>query len=500
MNLTRIFYNPVFIAVLILSAWLYVFQSGIITAIAIWTISDIFVHCFLVVPLSVYFIYKKRSQLMNIPFKPNYWLLVILAGCLFVQLFGFVGDIQLFMHIATFTSLPLLIWMFIGNSAAKVILFPLTMMLFAIPVGEQLIPFLQDLTTDMAVPLLELTGVPIYRNGLYLDIPEGRFLVAEACSGISFLIASIVFGCVYSYISFHQFNKQVIFVLVSIIVPIVANALRVYGIVLTGHLSNMEHAVGADHLIYGGVFYGIIIFILITIGEKFRDLPINDKNKDNEINATRTALPQTFNFKLISVVLVMFLGQHLWLQSLTKPHQDKIIDIAINSKLLTLEPHTSLSPWLPNFKSAKAVESGVFTYKNREVDLFIAGYHSYDLSGELISSLNNLYSHDRWALINQYTQYFDKINHTVVITHITSPQGHERIIAHWYEIAGRPFTSKVKAKLYETGLKIFGIESVNKFVSFSIKKPEKMSNVDKTLNDIFLHYQLSLAKVKPVNE
>ena len=286
----------------------------------------------------------------------------------------------------------------------------------------------------------------------------------------------------------------------SIIVPIAANALRVYGIVLTGHLSDMEYAVGADHLIYGGVFYGIIIFILVAIGEQYRDLPINAKTKDNALNTEHITQAQIFNLKLVAIVLVMFLGQHLWLQSLTKPNQDKIVDIAINSELLTLEPHTPLSPWLPEFKSAKVVESGVFTYKNRKVDLFIAGYLSYDLSGELISSLNHLYSSERWALINQYTKYFTLINHTAVITRITSPQGNERIIAHWYEIAGRPFTSRVKAKLYETGLKIFGVESINKLVSFSIKKPENMTDLDQILNDVFLHYQSSLDKAQPVNE
>ena len=205
-------------------------------------------------PCSLYFIYQKRHQLAVIEFKPTFIPLIALLGAIFIQLFALVGDIKILMHIATFTSLPLLIWLLIGHKAAKCIVFPLFFLVFCIPIGDQLIPHLQEITTDIAVPLLELTNVPIYRNGLYLDIPEGRFLVAEACSGISFLISSIVFGFLYAYISFNSLKKRLIFIVISVAIPIIANALRVYGIILTGHLSDMQYAVGADHLIYGGVF------------------------------------------------------------------------------------------------------------------------------------------------------------------------------------------------------------------------------------------------------
>jgi len=247
---------------LIILVWGFSFYKGIETAFEIWFISEIFTHCFFVIPGACYLIFQKRKILSQQCFKANYWLILPIIAISVFYVFGLIGDIRLFMHIATFISLPLLIWMVIGNQAAKCITFPLYFILFSIPIGEQLIPYLQELTTDIAVPLLELSSVPIYRNGLYLDIPEGRFLVAEACSGISFLIASIVFGNLYAYLSFEKLSKQLIFVLISIIVPIFANAIRVYGIVLTAHLTDMEYAAGADHLIYGGVFYAIVLLFI----------------------------------------------------------------------------------------------------------------------------------------------------------------------------------------------------------------------------------------------
>lgn len=489
--------NHYFLSAVLLCAWFLSFQTGFITAVEIWRISDIFNHCFLVLPLSAYFIYQKREQLSEHCFTPNYWLFPLFIGCLFVQAFGEVGDIQLFMHIATFTSLPILIWMFIGNKAARVILFPLVMILFAIPVGEQLTPFLQELTTDLAVPLLELTQVPIYRNGLYLDIPEGRFLVAEACSGVSFLIASIVFGCIYAYVSFSTLKKQAIFVLVSIGVPVLANALRVYGIILTGHLSDMEYAVGADHLIYGGVFYAIIIFILVVIGESFRDVMKKPNHVQKPAQVKRL---KSINIKLVILVLGIFVAQFWWLKSLKSSNQDHTINVVINTQAFDLKPYKINAPWIPEFKYATEMEAGRFIYQNRNVDFFIAAYHSRDFSGELISSLNRLYSSDRWTLVKNETQYFSGLNNTISLAHVISPLGEERVIAHWYDISGRTFTSKVKAKLYETGLKVIGVDDVNKLVALSIEKPDKAFDEKAFLNQVFINFQEPLGRLTDKNE
>lgn len=468
--------------VIILMGWLWTFREGFFTAVEIWGISEIFNHCFLVLPCSLYFIYQKRHDLAQVNLKPNYWLLPILVGCLFLQLFGAIGDIKLFMHIATFTALPLLIWMLIGNQAAKVIMFPLAMILFAIPVGEQLIPFLQELTTDMAVPLLELTQVPVYRNGLYIDIPEGRFLVAEACSGISFLIASIVFGCIYAYISFTTFRKRMLFVVVSFAVPIFANALRVYGIILTGHLSNMEYAVGADHLIYGGVFYGIIIFILVLIGEKFRDTPI----KASKDSLASKALPvQTINAKLYCAVLVLFLGQQLWLMKLTLSEKDSPLYEKTNVSDDVLV--TKVNDWSPIFKGATWEEQGKIDTQAGSFDYYIANYQS-NRQGELISSVNVLYNNEHWILTDHYTHFMLALNKHVVVSHIVSSAGNRRMIIHWYAIQDQNFTSTIKAKLYETGLKMFGVEGNNSVFALSFEISDDIAAPLEFMNNFIKDY------------
>ena len=472
---------------LVIIGWGIVFYPGISSAVKVWSVSEIFTHSFFVIPVSLYLIYQKRFELIQTSFVSNFWLIPILVGCLFVQLFGYLGDIKLLMHLATFSALPLIIWMMIGNQGAQVILFPLFFMLFSIPVGEQLIPYLQELTTDLAVPMLEMTGVPIYRNGLYLDIPEGRFLVAEACSGISFLITAVVFGFLYAYISFSTLRKQILFVGTSIIVPIAANAIRVYGIILTGHLSNMEYAVGADHLIYGGVFYAIILLLLISIGEKFRDKEITIVTAE-QVSAG-LSIDHTKFLKMVLVILVLFISQIVWTYSIDDidgPGQETLNKIQLD-KLNVPVLEKDLVNWKPTYHQATEVRQGIIQIdKDNQVEFFIADYRSLGKnSGELISSLNRLYSDDRWTLLSEYSASLYSLGGSLMITEVTSATGQVKLIAHWYELKDKRFTSKVKAKLYRTGMKMLKLDGSGAVIAFSKNvKTDKNSTKQSLLNFI----------------
>jgi exosortase A len=467
-------------------AWFYTYYKGLVTAVNIWAISEIFNHCFLVIPISFFLIYQKRVQLSQQPFVVNYWLLLPLIGTLLLYTFGVVGDIRLFMHIATFTSLPLLIWFVIGNQAAKIIAFPLYFMLFSVPFGEQLIPYLQEITTDLAVPLLEMTGIPVYRNGLYLDIPEGRFLVAEACSGISFLITSIVFGNLYAYVSFNRLPKRLFFICISLIVPIIANALRVYGIVLIAHLTDMEHAAGADHLIYGGVFFAIVLFLLIMIGEKLRDkteIANPQKSTSNESADEKTTSVNSTSENNKSVMasvalIVLFVSQIVWLSSVIN-NKVNPTDDALRVDLMALPFVVKEKPsqkWRPDFSKASNIQQGVIKGVSNvdNIEFFIASYLGGE--GELISSLNRLYSADRWTLI-QNRQISIAEGKEIQLIKIVSPSGQYRYILYWYQFSGEVFTNKIKLKLYQTWMAMLGQTQKSAIIALSMESDKDMEVV-----------------------
>ena len=139
------------------------------------------------------------------------------------------------------------------------------------PLGEVLVPTLMDWTATFTVAALRASGVPVYQEGNFLVIPSGMWSIVEACSGLRYLIASLMVGCLYAYLSYRSPGRRVAFIAASLVLPIFANWLRAYMIVMLGHLSNNRLAVGVDHLIYGWIFFGLVMVLLLWIGSRWRE-------------------------------------------------------------------------------------------------------------------------------------------------------------------------------------------------------------------------------------
>ena len=149
----------------------------------------------------------------------------------------------------------------LGREVAKAIMFPLGFLLLGVPMGEALIPPLMEWTADFTVAALQLSGIPVFREGLLFRDPSGNWSIVEGCSGVRYLIASFTVGVLFAYLSYRRAWKRLLFAAMSIIVPIIANGLRAYLIVMIAHLSNNQLAHGVDHFIYGWVFFGLVMLL-----------------------------------------------------------------------------------------------------------------------------------------------------------------------------------------------------------------------------------------------
>lgn len=424
----------------LISLWYLAFQNAIDSAISIWLISEIFNHCLLIVPIACFLIYRKKNEVLNQNLEPSYLSFAVLIALIFVQMFATAGEIMVLAHIAAFMYVPFAIVSIIGVKAASKILFPLFFFVFAIPVGEQFIPHLQEIAADTSVFFLEMTGVPVFRNGLYIEIPSGRFLVAEACSGISFTIVSVVFGNLYAYLNFNSLKKKLFFVLISTLVPLIANSIRVYGIILIAHLTDMEHAVGTDHLVYGWFFYCLVLFLIIGLGELLRDEP----SKTDSPIAARQGQPEKL-FPPFLINTIVLVSMSLWLHLIFPNSLDS------EGKILTLKSidNTSVSSgnWKPIFK--KSSQEMHVNFETSELEVFIATFDN-ESDGELVSSLNRHFSPDEWSLVTSGPKSLGSGDLGYLAQLITSPAGEKRILAAWYELSNFQGYSAIEIKLRHT--------------------------------------------------
>lgn len=263
------------------------FSREVAAAVQTWNASTAYNHCFLIIPIAFYLLWDRRFDLVGIAPRPMP--IALLLGLplgaiwLLAERLGIMEGRQL----VAISFVELLFLAVLGKRLWWAMAGPLLYLYFLVPFGEFLTPKLQDVTTFFIRHGLELLGIPAYIDGYVIEIPQGTFFVAEACAGLRFLIASIAFGCLYALTMYRSPVRRGVFILVSIIVPIIANGLRGIGIVYLGYLLGSAQAAAADHIIYGWAFFSAVILLLIALGLPFRqdELPTRAKHRsDNQSN------------------------------------------------------------------------------------------------------------------------------------------------------------------------------------------------------------------------
>jgi exosortase A len=247
------------------------FWSTSASMVAVWNGSGTYSHGFFIVPAFLWLVWGRRRTLAALPMRPSWWalaaLVVIGAGWMVSHWMAMALPSQL----AMVAMVPAAIAAVFGVAWVRALLFPLAFLFFAVPFGESLVPVLMDWTADFTVAALKVSGVPVYRDGLHFDIPSGKWSVVDSCSGIRYLFACVAVSSLYAWTVYRGRTRRLLFVGFAIVIAIVANWIRAYAIVMLGHLSNNKIATGADHLVYGGLFFAVIMAMVFALGTWWRE-------------------------------------------------------------------------------------------------------------------------------------------------------------------------------------------------------------------------------------
>ncbi|MEX3074534.1 exosortase A [Vibrio alginolyticus] len=430
---------PMIRFILPLAAWLLVYYESLADMVSVWSQSKTYEHGFVILPISLWLAWRKREQIKQTPLSISWFPIALLLLPTLLWMVGKAADVALFEHVSAIFSLQLVIWALIGTPLTKVLFFPIFYLVFCIPFGEELIPFLQEITADIAVFALHLSNIPVYREGLYLAIPNGLFEVAEACSGIRFLISSIALGTLFAYLSFSKWWKIFAFVIFSFIFPIIANGIRAYGIVLIGYLSDMKYATGADHLIYGWVFFAIVIGVIFYIADKFSDKQEAFSKSDSLANQVVKTATKKLAIN-IAVITLFFIYQWSWNHNLRPDQEVKLASIQLPSHLVEIQS----SFWGIKFPNAQ--QSVLSETIDQRTQVYIAKSQYSKNQKELISHDNLLFDKNSWSLISSSQVKLGPYEN-VNVSEIVSKGGVNRTMMYWYCINSYCSASRAKTKL-----------------------------------------------------
>jgi EpsI family protein len=350
-----------------------------------------------------------------------------------------------------------------GRRVAFALTFPLAFLLLGVPVGEALIPPLMEWTADSTVTLLRWSGIPVLREGLFFAIPSGNWSVVEGCSGVRYLIASITVGALFAYLSYQRAWKRVLFVVLSILVPIVANGMRAYLIVMIAHLSDNKLAHGVDHFIYGWVFFGIVMLLLFWIGSFWRDDPVPDAAVGGESRASsdRTPASPARMGGMAAAAIGLAIAWPLYAGFLDRSVADAdaiVIEAPAGTQGWALEA-TPPTDWRPRYEGESATLFRGYRKGDRVVVLYL-GYYPRQREGEkLVTSTNIMVvqKHPVWSNFGESSRVEESGSGPLAVRQTQLRSIRQRLLVwDWFRISGRDLSNPYLAKLLLARDKLLG--------------------------------------------
>jgi exosortase A len=236
-----------------------------------WWNSSTYNHILFVPAIVAWLVMLRSPELARLAPKAWWPGLLFVAGACFLWLLGSISGLNLARQLGAVALLQGAVLTLLGPRVTSGLLFPLSYMLFLVPFGDELVPALQLITAKLTVGLIHLSGVPAVVDGVFIDTPVGLFEVAEACSGVKFLVAMIALGTLISHVCFKGWGRRFAFMVICAVVPIIANGIRAWGTIYIAQFRGIEFAAGFDHVIYGWIFFAIVLAMILAIAWRFFD-------------------------------------------------------------------------------------------------------------------------------------------------------------------------------------------------------------------------------------
>jgi exosortase len=216
-----------------------------------WSVGETYEIGYPLLLIALYWVFAQRSLLRATPVRPSWvgaalFLLALLLSCA-----GRIAHVVVVQQLMVPVSLWCAVYALAGGAMAARLLVPCGLLLAGVPIWDFLVDPLRALTVWAVQGMLGAVQIPALVQGYNVVLPAGVMIIADACSGLNLMLAAVVIGLLQASLNLHSLWRKALLVAVSVLLAIVDNWLRVFGLILIAHYTEMKHPLVYDHATFG---------------------------------------------------------------------------------------------------------------------------------------------------------------------------------------------------------------------------------------------------------
>lgn len=363
--------------------------------------SETFGHCLLVLPIFGWLVWQRREGLAEL--APTGWWpgLAVVGGGALCWLIGAAAGVAVLRHLGLVVMMQGSAIAILGPNIARALAFPLAWLFFLVPFGQSIEAPLQDLTVRQVMPLLHLTDVPATYDGVLIVTPDGVFEVAEECSGARFVLAMLAFAVLAANVCFRTWPRRIAFVAFALAAPVLANGVRAWGTIYAAHLTSLEAATGFDHIVYGWIFFGVVMAAVLALAwpwfDRDADAPWFDPARLQAAPRLAAALLPVAGASLGIAVAAAGWAHAIDAHTAALPARIELPQVP-GWRRVAIDPR---APWTPNYPGADHFLIGRYAdASGATVDLAIAAQASQREGKEIVGfDIGPIVEHGQWLRV-----------------------------------------------------------------------------------------------------
>jgi exosortase D (VPLPA-CTERM-specific) len=439
----------------------------------IWNLKPEYSHGIMIPVLSAFLIWRQRAQLRLLPFTGSWYGLALIVAGLVLRFVGVLTTMQTLQHYAFLLVLYGLVLTLVGPAIFRRLWMPLLILIFAVPLpsvfNNALSLQLQLLSSQLGVWIIRAAGVSVLLEGNVIDLGSYQLEVAEACSGLRYLLPLMTLAFIVAYLFRGALWKRVTLFLASIPITVVMNSVRIGFIGITVDHWGVGMAEGALH-----DFEGWLVFMFSTAALILTAFGLS------RVGQSRVPWQEAFNFNVTAVPAkqgARAAGDsptgwqgvpHPFIAASVLVMVGAALDFAVPTPVSHAPARTSLyefptqvGDWVGRRDTLQNVyldalrldDYALADYRGPDGQLvnFYAAYYQSQDSSRAIHSPHDCIPGGGWEITRFEQRNFPveggagafKVNRAVV-----QLGGHRQIVYYWFQERGRHFTSEYAARWY----------------------------------------------------